>query len=81
MKSSSTFAGVDIGQTKYHLRRLNYLNNLKWDEETEYLAVYVNGQEVEFDLWSNGSIIHLINQPDVGARIDMIVEDIVFLDD
>jgi len=68
------------GKHPYHLRRLNYLNNLKWDEETQYLAVYVNDVEVQFDFWSDGSIIHLIEQPKIGDKIDLIVEEIEFLD-
>lgn len=68
------------GRAPYHLRRLNYLNTLKWDEETEYLAVYVNGVEVPFDFWADGSIIHLINQPDIGDKVELVVEDITFLD-
>ena len=39
-------ASAETGRTPYHLRRLNYLNNLVWDDETEFLNVRVNGQEV-----------------------------------
>ena len=65
----------------YHLRRRDYLNPLTWDEETEYLAVYVNDVEVEFNFYSGGSIIHLINQPAIGDKIALIVEPIQFIED
>ena len=77
------FASGSIAGDKqpYYLRRLDYLNSLQWDDETEYLAVYVNGVEVEFDFYSNGSIIHLIHQPAIGDKIELIVEPIQFLED
>ena len=74
------FANADISETKYHLRRCNYINTLTWDEETEYLAVYVNRKEVEFDLWSDGSIVHLTKQPQIGDKVELVVQDITFLD-
>ena len=77
--NATFFAGVDIGRTPYHLRRLNYLQPLKWDDETEYLNVEVDGVEVQFDFWSEGSIIHLIDQPKIGARVELKVEPITFL--
>ena len=64
----------------YHLRRCDYLNPLTWDYETHYLNVMVNGVEVEFDFWSGGSIVHLINQPSIGDKVELKVEEIVFLD-
>lgn len=73
-------AGIDIGRTPYHLRRLNYLNTLKWDDETEFLNVRVNNTEVQFDFWNEGTVIHLINQPQVGDTITLTVEPITFLD-
>ena len=78
--TTSYIAARDIGQTKYHLRRLNYLNNLIWDEDEEFLAVYVNGQEVQFDFWNDGSIIHLIDQPKIGDEVLLKVEPITFLE-
>ena len=59
-------AGTDTSRTLYHLRRLNFINPPKWDEETHYLNVEVTGVEVEFDFWSGGSIVHLIKQPQIG---------------
>ena len=73
-------AAADTGSTPYHLRRLNYLNNLKWDDEIEFLNVRVNGVEVQFDFWSDGSIIHLIDQPNIGDTITLTIEPIIFLD-
>ena len=75
------FAGRDTSQTKYHLRRLNYLNTLTWDEELEYLAVYVNRREVEFNIWNDGSLIQLVKQPQIGDKVEIVVEDIIFLED
>ena len=74
------FAGVDIGQTKYHLRRLNYFNTLTWDDETEYLAVYVNRREAEFNIRNGGSLVELVNQPQIGDKVEIVVENIAFLD-
>ena len=68
------------GSQPYHLRRLDYLNHLRWDEEFCYLNVMVDGVEQEFDFYSGGSIIHLLNQPSIGAKVELIVEDITFLD-
>ena len=65
----------------YHLRRLDYLNSMTWDDETHYLNVMVNDEEVEFDFYSNGSIVHLINQPDIGDKVELKVEEIPILDD
>lgn len=76
----SYIVAADIGSTPYHLRRLNYLNTLTWDDETEYLNVMVNGVEVEFDLWSDGSIVHLLNQPNIGDKVELKVEQIIFID-
>ena len=64
----------------YHLRRRDYLNPLTWDDETHYLNVEVNGQEVQFVFYSGGSIIPLINQPSIGDKVELKVEEIVFLD-
>lgn len=80
MEKTTYFAATETGSTPYHLRRLNYLNNLSWDSETQFLAVYVEGREVEFDYWSDGSIIHLIKQPKIGSRVELVVENITFLD-
>ena len=75
------YAAADLGGTElYDQRRLNYLNYLKWDDEEEFLNVRVNNIEVEFDFWSDGSIVHLINQPAIGDTITLTVEEITFLD-
>ena len=72
-------AGVDIGRTPYHLRRLLYLNHLKWDDETEFLNVRVNGIEMPFDIENGGSVVRLIDQPQVGDTVTLTVEPITFL--
>lgn len=64
----------------YHLRRRDYLNPLKWNVETHYLNVMVDGVEQEFDFQSGGSIVHLINQPTIGSVVKLMVEEIVFLE-
>lgn len=69
-------AGIDIGQTKYHLRRRNYLQPYQWDPDEQFLNVRVNGNEVEYNLHSGGSIVNLVNQPDIGARVTLTVEDV-----
>ena len=78
--TASYIAATDIGRTPYHLRRLNYIQPLKWDDDTEYLNVEVDGVEVQFDFWSEGSIVHLFNQPPIGARVELKVEPITFLE-
>ena len=76
-----TAPGSIAGDTQpYNLRRRDYLNHLNYDNETHYLNVEVNGTEVEFDFYSGGSIVHLINQPAIGDKIELKVEEIVFLD-
>ena len=79
-RRASYIAGVDVGRQPYHLRRLAYLNPLRWDEEFCYLNVLVDGVEQVFDFYSGGSIIHLLNQPPIGAKVELIVEDITFLE-
>ena len=74
-------AARDIGRTPYHLRNLNYINPYKWDDETHYLNVEVNGVEVQFDFHSGGSIVHLIQQPKIGDEVELIVEEITILDE
>ena len=76
---ASYIAGTYTCRTPYHLRRLNYINPHRWDEETHYLNVKVNGVEVEFDFWSGGSIVHLIKQPQIGDSVELIVEEITVL--
>ena len=78
--TTSYIAARDIGSTPYHLRRLNYLNHLTWDEEEQYLAVYVNDREVEFNIRNNGTLVELIHQPQINDKIEIVVEDITFLD-
>ena len=78
---TTTYIAAPVtGRHPYHLRRLDYLNDLTWDSETEYLNVEVNGIEVQFDFHSDGSIVHLINQPDIGDEVVLKVEPITFLD-
>ena len=74
---SVTFIAAGTNQPSsepYHLRRKNYLNHLQWDEETEYLAVYINGVEVEFDIYPG--IVTLINQATVGDEVKLCIEEI-----
>lgn len=61
----------------YHLRRKNYLNALTWDEDTEYLCVKVNGQEVEFNF--HPGIVTLLNQASFGDEVTLSIELIPFL--
>ena len=68
--TASYTAAADIGRTPYHLRP-KHIQPLKWDDEIEYLNVEVDGVEVEFDFWSEGSIVHLIDQPKIGARVEL----------
>ena len=63
----------------YHLRRLDYLNTLQWDEEIEYLCVSVNDVEVEYNLFNPG-IVTLLNQPSIGDKVTLEVLDITTLD-
>ena len=62
----------------YHLRRLDYLTILEWDDETHYLNVKVNDVEVEFNHY-NPSIIARLNQPEIGDKIILSIEEIELL--
>ena len=65
----------------YDQRNRRYLNSLTWDKETEYLAVYVNDVEVQFELWSDGSIVYLTKQPEMDSKVVLQVEDIPELEE
>ena len=69
-------AGSDIGRTRYELRRLNYLNSLRWNEELEFLNVTVNGVEVEYNLNAGNSIVSLLRQPAIGDKVNLKIENI-----
>ena len=83
MTTSMSYTAVNEGipyTMPYRERRRNYINTLKWDDETEYLAVYVNDVEVQFDFHSDGSLIYLTDQPKINDKIDIKVEPITFLE-
>lgn len=62
----------------YHLRRLDYLTVLQWDDETHYLDVRVNDVEVEYNNY-NPSVITLLNQPEIGDTVSLTVEEVPIL--
>lgn len=79
--NSQTFIAAGDNQPSsqpYHLRRLDYLTILQWNDETQYLDVRVNDVEVEYNNY-NPSVITLLKQPNIGDVVHLSVEEIVTL--